>query len=138
MGRKRSQYYIDPVELKEEIRKFQAGGEDEKMSDKLGKMLIKLAERFASRPNFYRYSYKEDFVSDAILRMIQQIHKINLEHPKCNPFTYLTMTCYHVFIAKITKEKKFTETKEALKDKYYDMFEINEGLNLKKKSNEDK
>jgi hypothetical protein len=137
MGRKRSQYYIDPVELKEEIRKFQESENDEQMSDKLGEMLIKLATRFASRPNFYRYSYKEDFIADAILRMVQQIHKINLDHPKCNPFTYLTMTCYHVFIAKITKEKKFTDTKDALTDRYYDMFEVNEGLNLKKK-NEDK
>jgi len=132
MGRKRSQYYIDPDDLKEEVRIFQEGG-DKQMSNKLGEMLIKIATRFASRPNFYRYSYKEDFISDALLRMVQQIHKINLDHPKCNPFTYLTTTCYHVFIAKITKEKKFNEAKDNLKDKYYDMFEVNEGLNLKKK-----
>ena len=139
MGRKRKEYYVNPSELAEEIKKFQSS-DTEQMSDKLGNMLIKIATGYASRPNFNRYSYREDFVSDAILRMIQQIDKIDLNHPKCNPFSYLTMICYHVYITKITKEKKFTETKNDLKDKYFDMFEQNEGLHLKNKdaNNENK
>jgi len=122
MGRKRSKYYIDPAVLKEEIRKFQHG-EDRIMSDKLGMMLIALANKYASRPNFSGYSYKEDFIGDAIFRMVQQIDKINLEHPKCNCFAYLTQICYHVYLAKIKKEKKFSETKELLKDQYFDDLE---------------
>lgn len=132
MGRKRKKNYVNPQELADEIRKFQSS-ESEQMTDKLGNFLIKIAQGYASRPNFSRYSYKEDFISDALFRMIQQIGKINLEHPKCNPFSYLTMICYHVYITKITKEKKFADTKENLKDKYFDLFESNEGLHLKNK-----
>jgi DNA-directed RNA polymerase specialized sigma24 family protein len=124
---------VDPIELTEEIRKFK-DSETEKMSDKLGLMLTNIANRFASRPNFRNYSYREDFVSDAILRMVQQIHKINLDHPKCNPFSYLTMTCYHVYIAKITKENKFSKMKDDLTNKLFDDFEVHEQLNIKKRS----
>lgn len=134
MGRKRTKYYVNPKELADEIRKFQSS-ETEKMSDKLGLMLMKIAEGFSSRPNFRRYSYREDFVSDAIYRMVQQIGKIDLDHPKCNPFSYLTRMCYHVYIAKITKEKKFTNTKDELADKYFDQFAAKEGLHLKNKDN---
>lgn len=131
MGRKRSKYYINPDELKEEISKFQSG-KDDIMSDKLGEMLIKLAERFASLPNFSGYSYKEDFIGDAIYRMIQQIDKINLDHPKCNCFSYLTQICYHVYIAKIKKEKKYSETKELLKEEYFNDLETAEIIHFKK------
>ena len=134
-GRKRSNYYIDPDELYAEIKKFKES-ETDIMSEELGKMLIKLANKYASMPQFSGYSFKEDFIADAILRMVQQIHKIDLSHPKCNPFFYLSKTCYHVFISKITKEKKFTVMKEQLRDKYYDSFEVNENLNLKKPKDE--
>ena len=134
MGRKRSKNYVNPKELADEIRIFQSS-ETEQMSDKLGLMLMNIAQRYASRPNFSRYSYKEDFISDAQFRMVQQIGKINLEHPKCNPFSYLTMVCYHVYIAKIVKEKKFTTAKGNLKVRYFDHFEANEGLHLKNKDN---
>lgn len=134
MARKRKKYYVDPDELAEEIRKFQES-ENEQMSDELGMMLTNIARRYASLPNFSGYSYKEDFISDAIFRMIQQIHKIDLNHPKSNPFSYLTFICYHVYIARIKKEKRYTQTKEDLKDKYFDLFEHNEQLNLKNKEN---
>ena len=135
MGRRRGKNYIDPVELLNEIKKFKENmDKDEIMSDKLGEMLIKLAMRYASSPNFSGYSYKEDFISDAIFRMVQQIHKIDVNHPKCNPFSYLTKTCYHVFISKINKEKKFNETKENLKDHYFDEFDREEHLHTKKKN----
>ena len=135
MGRPRSKYYINPEELLEEIKKFKnRENEEDIMSDKLGVMLIKIATKYASMPNFSGYSYREDFVADAILRMVQQIHKIDVNHPKCNPFSYLTKTCYHVFISKIGKEKKFNETKDNLKDHYFDMFDHEEHLNTKKKN----
>jgi len=132
MGRKRGQYYVDPKELTEEIRKFK-GSETEQMSDKLGLMLINIANRFASRPNFRNYSYREDFVSDAILRMVEQIHKINLNHPKCNPFSYLTRTCYHVYITKIKKENKFTQMKDEMTNKIFDAFESTEQIQKRKR-----
>ena len=129
MGRKRSVNYIDPEELRKEIQDYK---DTNVMSDTLGKMFIKLANRYASRPNFNRYSYKDDFIGDAVHRMIQLIDKIDLTHPKCNPFAYLTQQCYWCFVAKINKEKKFQRIKDKLKNHYFDELEHDEGIHYKK------
>ena len=138
MGRKRKtskndNYYVDPEELKKELKYFK---ETDIITDELGIMLHNIAHRFASTPN-WGYSFKEDFVSDAIYRMIEQLHKIDLEHPKCNPFAYLTQTCYYKFIAKIASEKKYQKIKESLKDYYFDDFEQNEDIGKKSTTNDD-
>lgn len=134
MGRKRGEYYIDPADLEKEIRKYKETGIQ---SEKLGKFLIKLANRFASRPNFSGYSYKDEFISDAIYRMVDQMDKIDLDHPQCNPFAYLTQTCYNVFIARINKEKKYTATKNALKDYYFNELEETENITFKRNPEDD-
>lgn len=131
MGRKRGEYYINPEELKKDIQEYK---DTNVISNELGEKLIKIARRYASKPNFSGYSYKEDFISDAILRMVSQIDMIKLDHPKCNPFSYLTQTCYNCYIAKINKEKKYTKTKEMLKDYYFDELTANENVTFKKNS----
>ena len=128
MGRKRSEYYINPDELKSDIKEYKETGI---MSNELGKKLIKIANRFASKPNFSGYSYKDEFISDGILRMVSQMDKINLDHPKCNPFSYLTQTCFNCFRAKINKEKKYSQTKENLKDYYFNEFQSDENITFK-------
>ena len=129
MGRKRSVYYIDPKDLIKEIRHY---NETDEISEVLGGYLIKIANRFASKPNFSGYSYKDEFIADAILRMVQQLHKVDLSHPKCNPFAYLTQTCFNIFIARINKEKKFMNIKNSLKDYYYDEIEAEENIKYKR------
>lgn len=130
MARKVSKYYISPKEFKKEILIYQQN-DTEQMSDELGTMLLKLAQRYASKPNFCGYSYREEFVSDAIERMIQQIHKIDLNHPNCNPFAYLTQVCKNCFRARINKETKYTETKERLKIELFDKIEDVENIHFK-------
>jgi len=137
MGRNKGKFYVQPEELTEEIRKFK-NNPDEDMTDKLGAMLIKIATKYASMPNYSGYSYKEDFIGDAILRMVQQIHKIDLDHPKCNPFFYLSITCYHVFISKITREKQFENAKNKLCENFFNEFEREEGINTMKRGQEKK
>jgi hypothetical protein len=97
-------------------------------------MFINIANRFASKPNFSSYTYRDEFVGDAIYRMCDKIGMINLDHPKCNIFTYLTMICYHCFIARITKEKKYQKTKENVKREIFNNFMMTE--NIKPKQND--
>jgi len=133
MGRKRSKYYIDPAELFNEITHYQNTGV---LTENLGVMLIKLARRFSTRQNFTNYSYKDEFISDAIYRMVEQIDKINLTHPKCNPFSYLTLVCHRCFIARINREHRYQNLKLKLKDKYFDELEAEEYVFFKKNGNE--
>lgn len=90
---------------------------------------MKIARRFATHPRFFNYTYKDDFVSDAICRMISTgINKINLDHPKCNIFAYMTQLCFNSFRQKIKSEKKYTMLKTKLSDEIYDDFERNESI----------
>ena len=131
MGRKRSKYYIDPDKLNNEIKKYNENG---LISEKLGEMLLKLAKRYALQPNFVRYSYNDDFIGDAVCRMIEQLDKINLNHPNCNSFAYLTQICKNAFKARINKEKKVQYTKETLKNYYFNELELIEKIIYKKNS----
>jgi len=125
MDKKKQQYYVNPKELRSELQYFK---ETDIISEKLGKMILNIAQRYSSRPNFSGYSYKEEFVGTAVLRMIEQLAKIDLNHPKCNPFAYLTQICHFKFIEKINKEKKYQTLKTKLVDHYYDEFENSESL----------
>ena len=129
MGRKRGKYYIDPDDLKKELKKYRDTGT---MSDELGQMFIKIATRYATKPNWREYSYKDDFIGDAVYRMIQLIDKIDLDHPKCNPFAYLTQQAYWCFVSKINKEKKFQKIKEKLTNHFFDDLEQDEGIFYRK------
>lgn len=131
MSKKDKPYYVNPLELKNEVIKYKTTGE---ISNELGTMFINIATRFASRPNFSGYTYKDEFIGDAIYRMCHQIKMIDLNHPKCNIFTYLTMICYHCFVARINKEKRYQKTKEDVKKEIFNEFMLTE--NIKPKQND--
>ena len=68
-------------------------------------------------------------VADAVARCLSHaIDKIDLDHPNCNPFAYLTQCAYNVFRQKIKNEKKFMNAKQKLREAVYTEFEITEGL----------
>lgn len=128
--RVRHEFYVNQKELKEEIIKYK---KNKIISEKLGEMLIKIAKRYASKGNFSGYTYKDEFIGDAIYRMVEQLDKINIKHPRCNCFSYLTQTCHNKFIAKITEEKKYMRFKEILTDNILEHIEQTENISFKKK-----
>lgn len=119
-------FYIKPIELKEELRALRRTGFP---SEKLGEMFLKLARRFASRWNFCEYTYKEEFISDALLRMVQNAHKVD---PDKNPFSYLTTICANCFAGRIKKENKYGDLKKNLSIEVLEDFSHDEGIGLKK------
>ncbi len=119
-------FYIKPSELKDELRALRASGFP---SEKLGEMFLKLAKRFASRWNFCEYTYKEEFISDALLRMVQNAHKVD---PDKNPFSYLTTICANCFAGRIKKENKYGDLKKNLSKEALDDFSHDEGISMKR------
>lgn len=90
---------------------------------------MKICTRFSMHPRFFGYSYRDEFVADAVYRCLSHsLDRIDLSHPKCNPFSYLTQTAYNVFRQRIKKEKRFMLAKQALRDQIYGEFEDAEGL----------
>ena len=95
-------------------------------------MILKICTRFSLHPRFYRYTYRDEFVSEAVARCLtHSLDGIKLDLPNCNPFSYITQTAYNVFRQKIKKEKKFTEFKNKIKNDLYDSYS-KEGINWKK------
>jgi hypothetical protein len=71
----------------------------------VGRCLIQIANRLATKPNFSGYTYKEEMISDGIENALMYINNFNPEKSK-NPFAYFTQIIYFAFIRRIQKEKK--------------------------------
>ena len=86
-----------------------------KVTDYIAKCFIKIAEGLSHRPNFVRYTYREEMVMDAVENCLRAIGNYNIETAtrtgKPNAFSYFTQICYFAFIRRITKEKKQQDIK---------------------------
>lgn len=119
----RKKYYIQPEDLREEIASFQSTGV---ASERLGEMLIQIATGLAASSKFDQRTYRDDMAGDAVLRMYKNLHLIDLDHPKCNPFSYLTMIAYRVYLGRCDKENKKDRAIDAYREECYSEFEAAE------------
>ena len=85
--------------------------ETDNLEDWLAEAVVKIATGLSFAPNFINYSYKDDMVGDAILKMFSALKnkKFNCDTHN-NPFSYFTTIAFHAFINRIKKEKKHRET----------------------------
>ena len=99
---------------------------DARVPEYIGKCILEISKRFASRPNFYSYSYKEELVSDGIENCLQYL--TNFDPAKSsNPFAYYTQICYFAFIRRIQREKRQSYIKHRLiQDMPFEVFEQQE------------
>ena len=83
--------------------------------DYIAKCFIRISEGLSHRPNFVRYTYREEMVMDAVENCLRAIGNYNIETAtrtgKPNAFSYFTQICYFAFISRITKEKKQQDIK---------------------------
>ena len=86
-----------------------------KVTDYIARCFIKIAEGLSHRPNFVRYTYREEMVMDAVENCLRAIGNYNIETAtrtgKPNAFSYFTQICYFAFIRRITKEKRQQDIK---------------------------
>ena len=111
--RKSKVHYVDNAKFLEEMieykRLYQISINNDKelpiVSEYLGSVFLKIAQRLSFRPNFINYAFKDDMISDGIENCLHYIHNFNPEKSK-NPFAYFTQIIYYAFIRRIQKEKK--------------------------------
>lgn len=115
--KKGSALYIDSSQMMKELEDFNETGI---ISEELGKMFLKLARRYTSKPNFVGYSYRDEMISESVYRMVSQIAKFDVTHPARNPFAYFTTICYHQVLTMINKEKRQKEIKDNIRAKIWD------------------
>jgi hypothetical protein len=74
------------------------------VTDYIASCFLKIAEGLSHKPNFIRYTYREEMVMDAVENCLKAIMNPNA-------FAYFTQISYYAFIRRITKEKKQFDVK---------------------------
>jgi hypothetical protein len=115
--KKEKVHYVNAAEFESAIRKFYTSGI---LTAYLGESVSKIANGLSYAPNFLNYSYRDEMIGDAIVKMMTALKhkKFNLDSGY-SPFSYFTTIAFHAFINRIKKEKKHHETLEQYKEKMY-------------------
>jgi hypothetical protein len=121
-------HYVNGREFEDAITEYY---KSDKITEFLGNSLRKIACGLSYAPNFINYSFKEDMIGDAVLKMYQALKhkKFKLNHG-FSPFSYFTTIAFHAFISRIKKEKKHHQVLEDYKDRQYtELLNSDEGMN---------
>lgn len=121
--------YVDKEEMMSELEEYQ---KTKVLSEKLCLMFRALARRYANKFNFSKYSYKDDFVSAAVIKMISQASKFDVNRPERNPFAYFTQMAHNEVISYISNEKKLKLVKDQIRAQVWFELETSEGISRTK------
>ena len=122
-------HYVNSREFEDRIKVFYTTGN---ISYELGDSLNKIANGLSYAPNFINYSYKDEMVGDAIVKMFSALRNKKFKIDSgFSPFSYFTTIAFHAFINRIKKEKKHHEVINEYKEKVYNdlMLDANESGN---------
>jgi len=97
-------HYVNSKQFEEEIRTYY---KTDKMTEYLADAIRRIAYGLSFAPNFINYSYRDEMIGDAVVKMYQALKykKFKLNHG-FSPFSYFTTIAFHAFISRIKKEKK--------------------------------
>ena len=108
-----SQSVVDYVNS---VKQAQERGETNPIvTEYIATCFLKISEGLSHKPNFIRYTYREEMVMDAVENCLKAIMNCNIETAtrtgNPNAFAYFTQICYYAFIRRIQKEKKQFDVK---------------------------
>lgn len=106
-------HYVDNKRLHTELatyiyalREAKANGTPEpRVPEYVGRAILLISQRMATRPNFYNYSYKDEMIGDAVVNCLLYLHNYNPDK-YTNPFGYLSRYVWNTFVRRINSEKK--------------------------------
>lgn len=107
MAKKKKEHYVNRAEFEGELKEYY---ETDVMSDALCIKLQKIAQGLSFAPSFINYSYREDMVGDAMIKMYTALRdkKFRFETGS-SPFSYFTTIAYNEFVSRIKREKRHHE-----------------------------
>lgn len=107
-NREFSQAVVDYVEKVNEAQS--AGDPIPIVTDYIAECFLKIAEGLSHKPNFIRYTYREEMVMDAVENCLKAILNYNIDTAtrtgNPNAFAYFTQICYYAFLRRLAKEKR--------------------------------
>lgn len=97
-----------------------AGKTPPQMSNYIGDCLMKISSGLSHKPNFMRYTYRDDMVMDGVENCVKVVLNYDVDKPTRtgvpNAFAYFTQIVYFAFLRRIAKEKRQQEIKERIID----------------------
>jgi hypothetical protein len=121
---KSKEHYVNSKDFKAAIATYY---KTDVCENDLGEMITKIAHGLSYAPNFINYSYKDEMIGDAVVKMFTALFnkKFNLDATdsngnKYNPFSYFTTIAFHAFINRIKKEKRHHEALTQYKERIYE------------------
>ncbi len=100
--------YVDPKEMEDSIKDYY---KTNIIPNSLADSIQKIATRLGYAQNFINYSYKEEMIGDAVIKMMTALLRKRFKVDSgYNPFSYFTKVAYRAFQNRIKKEKKEHET----------------------------
>ena len=100
------QLYAVMIEYKDAVNESEESGElKPQIPNYVGRCLLQIANRLATKPNFANYTFKDDMISDGIENCVSYIHNFDPQKSN-NPFAYFTQIIYYAFLRRIQTEKK--------------------------------
>lgn len=125
----KTKFYIQPKDFDVEIMKYYSSGV---LTNELAVMVDKIAQKLSYAPNFINYSFRDEMVGDAIVKMMKALIGKKYTHNKgSNPFSYFTRVAFNAFICRIKKEKHSQEIHEKYKE---ELLTISDNYNIIKKN----
>lgn len=110
MSRKKNPDYLSNKEMLAEVLYCQEQGIQ---TEKLGKMFMLMAKRYATKPNFSGYSYVDEMINNGIVACCAAVNKFKAEKSD-NPFAYFTQCIHTAFIQILNKERVHQEIRDEL------------------------
>jgi hypothetical protein len=111
-------HYVNSKQFEDEIRTFYG---TELITNYLAEAIRRIAYGLSFLPNFINYSYKDEMIGDAVVKMYQALKykKFHLDKG-FSPFSYFTTIAFHAFISRIKKEKKHHQLIVDYRERNYD------------------
>lgn len=99
------------VEYVEQVNEAEAAGDKIPIvPDYIATCFLKIAEGLSHKPNFIRYTYREEMVMDAVENCLKAIMNYNIDTATRtgtpNAFAYFTQISYYAFLRRLSKEKR--------------------------------
>ena len=114
-------HYVSGKDLLQQITDYYGMDVEDTIPDLLGENIYKIARGLSFAPNFINYSYKDDMIGDAIVKMFSALQQRKFKIDSgYNLFSYFTTIAYHAFINRIKKEKKHREALSEYQETVYD------------------
>ena len=115
--KKNTEYYVDPKKFSEQIQQYYVDGI---ITDELGITIYNIANRMGYRSNFAQYTYREEMVGDAIIKMIHALKNKKFDPERGNAFSYYSIIAFNAFRNRIKLEKR---THQAIMDYKSDVYD---------------